>query len=133
MRRRFVGLVNISVFEMSSKHNGLRRRLPLLCSANEGGAKMADYFYLHQGKKGLCCGCGCGFSPGFPVVRTLSPSSFLLSLLPCLFLVVEPTDDLLDDPHDSEGVLLQRRVQPHVRPQGLDGRVPEPANKFGLS
>ena len=61
-----------------------------------------------------------------------SPISALF-VCPYLFLVVEPRDDFLDDLHDPEGVLLQRRVQPHVRPQGLDGRIAEPANKFGLS
>ena len=52
--------------------------------------------------------------------------SFFCSV-PCLFLAVESADDLLDDLHDPQGVLLQRRVQPHVRPQFLDGRVAEPA------
>ena len=33
------------------------------------------------------------------------------------FLAVEPGDNLLHDLHHSQGMLLQSRVQPHVRPQ----------------
>ena len=70
-------------------------------------------------------------------VRTLSTISshpfFLVQFDPCLFLAVESADDLLDDLHDPQGVLLQRGVQPHVRPQFLDGRVAEPARKKGVA
>ena len=68
----------------------------------------------------------------YAVFRPIPPSaSFLLFSYTCLFLAVEPADDLLDDLHDPEGVLLQRGVQPHVRPQFLDGRVAEPARIEG--